>query len=388
MGYRILFVCCLLIGLLGCSKSTPDIKTTEIPTLKDSLFPDYTLFSLESEQEIFGLEDKAQNFVREAVWPFANDESSIRGLLRQIFDHSEMGLLYRSEANTTANETFLNQSANCLSLSIMTYAMAESAGFKAQFYEVQIPEYWTRREGYSLLNGHINLRLRLADEIGTTRLYDEFVDVDFDPQVIRNHFPRIPISKNLVVAMYYTNKGADALIANSYSQAYAYFRRAAVMEPEFASVWVNLGVLYRIKGDFEASEASYHQALAINDENLTAWENLAILYQHMQQPERAEEILASVERKRQDNPFYHFILGEQAFDEGLYDEALAHYRKAMRIDKNRHEVLFGMGKTFYELGDISKAKDYLEMAARKAISEQDEQRYLSKLSVLQSKNMM
>lgn len=383
MGYRFLLVVCLLVGLSGCSSSTPDVAV-ENPALQDSLFPDYTLFKVESEQEIFALSEQAQAFVKQGVWPHDTEEANIRALMRQIFDHSEMGLLYRGEANTVANDTFLNQSANCLSLSIMTYAMAEYAGFDAQFYEVRIPEYWTRRDGFSLLNGHINLRVSIPEEAGTRRLKTEFVDVDFDPQEVRNHFPREPISKSLAVAMFYTNKGADALIQSSYSKAYGYFRRAALMEPEFASVWVNLGVLYRMHGDYDAAEASYRRALALNDDNLTAWENLAILYEHQDMQDEAAAIQANVERKRQSNPFYHYILGEQAFEDGDYEQALAYYKRAMKLDNRRHEVLFGLGKTYYELGDISKARDYMEMAARNAPNQQDEQRYLGKLSVLRS----
>ena len=48
-------------------------------------------------------------------------------------------MLYRNSANTTANTTFNNRAANCLSLSIMTYALAEHVGLNATFYEVEIP---------------------------------------------------------------------------------------------------------------------------------------------------------------------------------------------------------------------------------------------------------
>ena len=93
--------------------------------------------------------------------------------------------------------------------------------------------------------------------------------------------------------------------------------------------------------------------------------------------------MSRVERQRQDNPFYHFILGEQAFDAGEVDEALTFYRSAYRLDSSRHEVLFGLSKAYYELGDISRSVKYLELAKKRAPNPQDENRYQGKLSKLQ-----
>ena len=59
-------------------------------------------------------------------------------------------------------------------------------------------------------------------------------------------FLELPFSENKVIAMFYNNKGADAIVANSYTRAYSYFRAAATIAPELAQSWVNLGVLYRM----------------------------------------------------------------------------------------------------------------------------------------------
>jgi hypothetical protein len=40
----------------------------------------------------------------------------------------------------------------------MTYALARELGFGVRFQDKDMPEYWTIREGQSLLNGHINYR--------------------------------------------------------------------------------------------------------------------------------------------------------------------------------------------------------------------------------------
>ncbi|MEG3766044.1 tetratricopeptide repeat protein [Alteromonas sp. 14N.309.X.WAT.G.H12] len=315
-----------------------------------------------------------------------SESENLKNLVRQIFHHSELGLQYKTDANSIASETFANQAANCLSLTIMTYAMARYAGYDATFYEVEIPEFWTRRQGMNLLNGHINLRVSLPSNIQHRQFTDDHVDVDFDPGVIRSDFPRNAISQNEVLAMFYNNKGADALLAKQNTQAYAYFKKAASLFDGFGSTWVNLGVVYRRMGAYDAAKASYEKALRLNDNNLTAWENLAVLYKIQGDKGMAGRISKRIEAKRDANPFYHYILGEEALDYGEPEMALKYFQRARQLDRTQPEILYGIGKAHYELGDIDKALAYLKLAAKHAPNERDQDRYLSKLSSLQSAN--
>ncbi|WP_232365081.1 tetratricopeptide repeat protein [Salinimonas marina] len=378
-------VAVVLIGTTGCATSNHP-EPEQVQVLRDDLFPSHHLFSVETPDEIFALNADAKDFVRRTQVSQHDTHQNMRALLNQIFDYSELGLLYQGSANSIASETFDNRAANCLSLSVMTYAMARAAGLMPQFYQVNIPEYWTRRDGYNLLNGHINLRVQPMPNSQQLSLLTPYIDVDFDPQAVRSRFDRVPISKDRVVAMFYNNKGADALIANSYSRAYAYFRAAAKADATLGQVWVNLGVLYRKQDAYGAAENSYQRALSLNDENLTAWENLALLYRLTDRKEQAHTIQARITAKREANPFYHFILGEEALDNESPEAALVHYRAAMRLDRTQHEVMFGMGRAYYELGDITKAEHFLSRAANLASSDQDKQRYQRKISALQSSN--
>lgn len=370
--------------LTGCATHLQVQEAEQQPLLQDALFPRASAVEVASEQQIFALEDDVKAFVDQQISSRATFEDNIRNLVYSIFDRSSMGLLYKGDANSTATETYRNRSANCLSLSIMTYAMALHAGFDARFFEIDIPEYWTRRDGYSFINGHINLRIMEPEKPNTIRLNGDYMNVDFDPQTIRQHFPRQQVTKDQVVAMFYNNQGADAIAAHDYDTAYAYFKAAALLVPKLDQTWINLGILYRFKGAYALAENSYRYALSLNEDNLTGWENLAVLYRHNGQEESAAAIEASVHKKRRNNPFYHFILGEQALDAEQYADALTHYERAWRLNRTQHEILFGLGKAYFELGDISRAKHYLKLAARHASNRQDEQRYSSKLSMLRS----
>lgn len=377
-------LCLIVVSLLligGCA-STHEVEVRAASFLNDDAFPKHQDIAVESEQQVFALDNEAQGFVRRTVSSLIDPVDQMESLVRAIFDRSDFNLLYMGSANTTAMQTFHSRAANCLSLSIMTYAMAKEAGFSVRFQDIEIPEYWTRRDGYSLLNGHVNLRMVPRDSLNVMHLLDHGYEVDFDPQSSRKHFKRRLISKTTVLAMFYNNKGADALLSEDYDRAYAYFKQAVSIAPEFGSTWVNLGFLYRLTDHYEFAERSYLQALNIQPDNLTATENLAYLYDHQGKAEKASEMLAIIDRRRADNPFYHFILGEQEFDNENWQGALQHYRDALRLDKSKHEIYYGLAKTYYQLGDISRSQRYFRKAKNRSRSEQDQERYQGKLDFL------
>lgn len=372
----------LFCGLTGCAVQ-PTLPVHDYSLLKDELFPNATMRTPETGEKVFRLSESAKAFVDRVGQRGFDEKKQIEALIDAMLN-TEEGIRYLTSANSVAADTFANREANCLSLTILAYSMAEYAGFHPTLYEVNIPEFWTRRDGVSLLNGHVNMRIATDDDLNKASFTKNYLDVDFDPQMLRRHFARVEISREKVLAMFYNNKGADALLAGDANTAYAYFRQAAETYAPFASTWVNLGVLYRQQGAMKAAEATYQHAISLDEDNFTAWENLAVLYEAQGHSDKARTIKRSLHDKREGNVFYHYILGEEAFENGDAEAALRHYANAQRLERNRHEILFGLGKAYYELGETDKAVTYIKMAARLAPGRHDEQRYLSKLPSLQS----
>ena len=373
----------LVISLSFCAcQSSTDYVTPSGTLLYDKGFVGFKEIQIESEQEIFTLDDNAKAFVKSTIEPMTNKIDQMEALVRAIFDRSDLNLLYQGDANNTANETFHSRAANCLSMSIMTYAMASEAGFYVDFQEIMIPEFWTRKAGFSLLNGHINLKMFAPHDPSVYMLNARSFQVDFDPQSSRSGLPKKVVNKHVVMAMFYNNKGADALLRKDYISAYAYFREALLFDPDFDSGWVNLGILYRLSGYFNQAEKTYQHALGLNSDSLTAWENLAYLYTFTGREEQAADILADVEYKRNSNPYYHVNLGEQEMEQEHWDQALAHFRRALALDKSKHEVYFGLARAYFEIGELQQSRRYLKQAKSKAHNRQDEDNYQKKIDFL------
>ncbi|WP_340680622.1 tetratricopeptide repeat protein [Paraglaciecola sp.] len=379
----LIIVVAIFAALSGC-QSAHITKVDSQTLFYDQGFQNFDKIKLEKEQDIFFLGDEAKQFVKNTISNKTDPLEQMTALVETIFGHSKFNLLYDGNANTVANETFKNRAANCLSMSIMTYALAEEAGFGVSFQQVDIPEYWTRQGGYSLLNGHINLRMLPK---ATPNVYQFFVkgyQVDFDPQASRQHFPKRLVTKKTVLAMFYNNKGAEALVNHRFAEAYAYFRQAIKVDQSFGASMVNLGLLYRLNGYYPQAQLAYDYAIILNSGSLTAMENLAYLYLVTDREEAAAELLKKVERKRADNPFYYVNLGETELDMENYELALSYFKKALSLSRNKPEIYFGLARVYFKLGELTLTRHYLHLAKNYAKNIRDEERYQGKLNFLTS----
>lgn len=377
-NFNILLIAMILIGCQTVKERLVSHKTL----LYDQGFEGFRNVHIENKQEIFELNDEAKTFAKAAIKGISEPKEQIKSLVQHIFSRSDLNLLYRAEANTVANQTFQNRAANCLSMSIMTYALANELDFVVRFQDIEIPEYWTIREGQSLLNRHVNLQILPRPSRERIQFFTRGFEVDFDAQATRPHFPKTLLKLNQVIAMFYNNNGADALLKKDYVTAYAYFRAAFLQSPKLSSVLANLGYLYRLTDHYKFAENAYLQAIKNDKNNLTAWRNLSHLYRYMGNDEKAQDIVNRVTRKRSDNPFFHINLGDQAFGRKQWQVALAHYQRALKLDKRYHEVFFSLGKTYFELGNIQRSHYYLNLAKKKSRTEQEQAIYQGKINML------
>lgn len=373
--------------LSACQTAPPPDLDARV-LLDNTNFQQSSLVRIETKEEVFALNDDAKKFVDNVLKREDDPFDAMEQLSEAIFARSELGLLYEGHANYTAAETFQQRAANCLSLSIMAFSMAEYAGFSVRFQKIDIPEFWTRREGYSFINGHVNLSIKpnphskYASDVTRLVVHSDYV-LDFDRRRssgsnLRKQF----IDKDTVMAMFYNNKAVDALVKNDYVKTYAYLSAALNQDPQFSPAIVNLGVFYRLNGNYQLAEKSYQTALRINNEDYTAWENLALLYKASGNDEIYETIIARIKKVRTDNPNYQLILGEEAFDNGEFERAISYYKKALKLERSQHQAYFGLAKSYYELGDKSLSEKYFKRAAKTSNSYQDRERYTTKLDFL------
>ncbi|NQZ21997.1 MAG: hypothetical protein HRT53_08060 [Colwellia sp.] len=353
----------------------------------DKQFPTYKSHIIETAEDIFLLDEKMRLMVKNKLKPIYDPRMRSMKLLKHIFDKENIALAYDSGANVSAREAYHNQQANCLSLTIMAYSLAKEANLNIEFQEVSIPEYWVRDGDNNMLSGHVNLRItKIIKPNQLLLIGGNILTIDFDPVISKKSFPSKVISKNTVIAMYYSNKGGQALFDNELDKAYAYFKAATKIDPSFSPAWGNLGVLYRkVKHDNFAMN-NYRHAIALDNKNYNTMSNMSIILNEQGKLEQVKRIKKILHKKRYQNPYYHALLADEAFYRGNNTQALSHYRRAIMLAHNVHEFHFGMAKVYYTMKDHKRAEKALKKAINYNKNKVIDNRYIAKMSIIKKAN--
>jgi Tfp pilus assembly protein PilF len=392
MGYyRFIYFIFIILLTSACQSISLLSQSNHIPLredlFNDPAFPYYMQTQIETVQQIFNLENDIKEIVATRIATVKNPKKRAKKLLNQIFKNRGGGIVYAGSANVIASDAFHNNAANCLSLTIMAYALAKEANLTMRFQQVDIPEYWVRNGRYNMLTGHVNLLLLTDKFIDKKVIYgDDHLQIDFDPYVSKKRFPSHFIDKKRVVAMYYTNKGAQAIVNKHYDTAYAYLKAAVTTDMSFSDGWGNLGLLYRLNNLLVLAEQTYLYALNLDTENNTVLGNYAYLLKLQGDFLQYKNITHKLKSKRKQNPYYHALLADEANYRGDYKLAIKYYKKAIALDKNSHEFYFALAKVYYRLNALNKAKKAMRRAIALNHQPRIKRQYVAKLDFLKAVN--
>lgn len=383
MAMKLLLCTGLVVFLTACQQNNLP-TTAPAALLHDDLFSSVDI-AIETPEQIFALPEQVKKDIQVLTRSASSARVKTDLLLNFLFDKKGTSLLYQNDATLTAAETLSARQANCLSLTILSYSLAQEIDLNAQFRDIKIPEYWTQNNGQSLLNGHVNLNIVGGKSIGKNGgvHYSVFSYViDFDMQSNKSHFPSVALKQEQIIGMFYNNKAAEAMVHGKEDLAYVYLKAAISFDPQAAESWNNLAVLYRQKQHFELAEKTYLLAAQLAPEQLNSKANLALLYEVMGETEKATQLKRLVEAKRSQNPYYHLMLGHESLASGLAKNAIEHFKKSLTLDKKSAEAMFGLAKAYLSLGQKDKAEQYLKSAEKSAPNTSERQRYQQKLQLL------
>lgn len=123
-------------------------------------------------------------------------------------------------------------------------------------------------------------------------------------------------------------KGNTAYEAKNYDEAITCYKKATELDPDFASAYYNLGIIYAAKGLFDEAVSAYKKVLTINPDYYAARNNLATAYITIGMFDDAITELKQVLASNPDLPHAHFNLGQCYLSKGNSSLAADHYYKA------------------------------------------------------------
>ena len=280
-------------------------------------------------------------------------------LIKALEQRGMFSLEY-AEVTRTAMSTFHDRQGNCLSFTMLFVTLARAAGLQASYQSVAVPPSWSY-DGQVVVARHVNSVVRTG--------YGEDTTVDFNVRPYEGKQGGRRVDDTYALGLFYTNLGAEAMVRGEHAAALAHLREAAGAHPDFAGLWVNLGVLYSRHGRYEHAEAAYLRALDIDEEEPSALANLTLVYEALGETHLAAEYRERAQEYRERNPYYHFAGAALAHQQQRYDDALAMLRKAIRLQPDEHEFYELRGQVQAALGDARDASKSFERARERLEAE-------------------
>ncbi len=284
---------------------------------------------------------------------------------RRLYSYLEKiisGFTYQKTTYTAAQAIELN-SGNCLSLAIMTTALAKAANLEIGYQLMNDVPVFELND--TVIEKGVHIRTVLYDSEWVQR--DEFLALS-RPVIKIDYFPTgrqrfiANLNENDYLAMYYQNEAAEALAQNDLNSAYWFSIEMLKHVPNNSQAINMLAVINRRAGNLEIAEKLYLVGIEFADEKLTLLKNYRGLLSSAGRTEEAERIKIQLNSMNDPSPFNWFRLAVLAYDEGDFIEAIRYYNKAIELAPYFHEAHLGIAQSNYQVGKLRSAENALKRA--------------------------
>ena len=334
---------------------------------------------------VFAVSDQMQRYLDAEVVNEMGAKGRQRALALALGSDTDLRLDYESTYTRNAAEAFAARSGNCLSLVIMTAALARQMGIEVSFHSVRDDAIWSRDGDMYFSVGHVNITLGGKPPSLGTRIDDgEQITIDFLPvRDIRDYKWKL-LKEQTIVAMYMNNRAAESLAAGRLDDAYWFVRAAIRSDPNFATLFNTLGVVYLRHGNPARAERALVHGLHGDPDNTTLMSNLSAAYARQGRFAEARALDARIAAADPDPPFAFFNRGLLAMKAGDYGAARDLFAAEVKRAPNYDEFHFWLGLALVNLGETEQAQAQLALAIANSTTRKDHDLYAAKLDLIRS----
>ena len=364
--------------LCGCASQSPVQLMPPAQLFDDKLFqPPSAPVDIDS---VFAVSDAMRVYVQREIGIGQPGKDIRRTLFNALYRKDKLKLDYDSAMTRNAAQTFEARAGNCLSLAIMTAALARELNLEVQFQQIEVEESWSRAGGLYFASNHVSLTLgrsTMTSAFGVEMAASLTVDFIPIPPKVRENAK--PLQQHTIVAMYLNNRAAEFLAAGAIDDAYWSARKAIEQDPAFLNAYNTLGVIYQHHGDRAAAERSVRHALTLAPNNTIFMANLAQTLESEGKNQEANELRARLAQLEPYPPFHFFNLGQDAMKLGDYMRARNLFQRELERAPDYHEFHFWLALADYNLGNLREADAHMAKALENSTTRGDHDLYAAKL---------
>jgi tetratricopeptide (TPR) repeat protein len=355
MLHKIWITWALCAVLAGCAVAPPP-PAGGVPWHDQRFAYDPALVEIDLDA-LFALDGQTLAELREVAATRGQAARTAR-LLELVFGPDLKTFAYAGGHSTPAAQTWRNRRGDCLSLSILTVALARRLEVPAQLQEVRVPPLFDRRGTVDVLNQHVNVLVPSERDLraGGRLLPAGAIVVDFEPQPGTRTKGR-PLADREVLARFLNNRAAEHLAAGDERRAYAHFKAAIEADPAFAPAQGNLAQLYLRAGLGNDAELLLRRALAHDDSADFALASLQQLLLAQGRVDEARGFAAALAARRDRDPYYWLGLGLRRLQDDQPAQAAAALERAQALTSGFAEVHQYLAIAYWRDGRRHEARD-------------------------------
>ena len=372
----------LLATTLLASCAAPGARVRPANVFNDQLFSAPT--ERIDASDVFALSDEMKHYVHTEIGDHLRAKGRQQGLIDALYNKNQLKVEYDSAKTRNAAQTFKDRTGNCLSLVIMTAALARELDMQVAFQRVLTDDTWARSGGLYFSIGHVNLIVGKPLLSLRNKFDDSQITVDFLPAGETRGQRASPLSQETVIAMFMNNRAAEALARGNVSDAYWWAREAIVQDPSFLSAYNTLGVLYRRRGGLVEAELALTHVLQHEPENIQVMSNLVLVLSDQGRANEAARLNAKIAALEPHPPFHFFNLGMASMKERNFKAARDHFAREISRDTYNHEMHFWIAAAYSGLGEMSLSRKHLANALEYSTTRKSGEMYSAKLDRLKS----
>jgi len=289
------------------------------------------------------------------------------------------------EKTQPAHESLSTASGNCMSLAVLTTALAELADVEIGYQLVNSSPVF-QWEGDLILKGqHLrSVLFRASVEPGTFTLLRSSIRIDYFPGGGSRYVRRV--ERPEYFSMYYNNLAADALADLDYNRAWWLLQESLQQQPDNLDALNVLALMYRRSGDADHAEKLFKAIIHENPEAVVILRNYRALLRSLDRTAEALEITRQLADLEDAHPVDWLQAGDAEFRDNNYAEAIRYFNKAAELAPYMHEAYLGLAQAYYALDKPRQTRRQLELAIENAHRSSTRSLYQAKLGALAKSN--
>lgn len=353
-----------MAALSGCAVN-PAAVPASTPIWHDARFEWSASRVTVTQGELFTLEPVLAEKLADPALKKLGNARKLEHVMNLLYGQGMRRFDYSAGHSTTARDTWVNHRGDCLSLTVLVYAMGRALDMQPVMQEVKVLPLIDRRGNVDYYNHHVNALFPRSGPTQTLegRLTATNMVLDFEPQ-IGSRLRGEALSEAAILARFYNNLAAEFLANQQLPQAYAHFKAAIATDARYAASYTNLATLYRSVGLVADAENLLRQAIGMSEVIDVPLHLLQQLLQAQGRLEEAQQIRNQLQQRRTQDPYYWAALGLQHLKDAQFSRAIDALEQAQTLSSGFDEVHRLLAVAYWRGGQTSRADQQLSLMAQ------------------------